>query len=45
MNNTDKRKPEFTILRFVQKDSDGNAILKYKENAFPNYKIIFLTMI
>jgi len=38
MNITDKRKQEFTILRFAQKDSDGNAIFKYKENAFPNYK-------
>ena len=29
INNTEKRSPEYTILRFIQKDSKGNAILNY----------------
>jgi len=32
INNPKLRKNEYCILRFIQKDSDGNAILKYKEN-------------
>ena len=32
INNTKLRKDEYCILRFIQKDSDGNAILKYKAN-------------
>lgn len=30
INNTQLRKNEYSILRFIQKDSIGNAILKYK---------------
>ena len=32
INNTELRKEEYSILRFIQEDSDGNAILKYKVN-------------
>ena len=32
INNTEKRKEEYSVLRFIQEDSDGNAILKYKVN-------------
>ena len=30
MNNVKERKEEYSILRFIQKDSQGNAVLKYK---------------
>ena len=30
INNPKLRRNEYSILRFIQKDSDGNAILKYK---------------
>ena len=36
INNTKLRKDEYSILRFIQKDSDGNAILKYKTK-YTNY--------
>ena len=36
INNTKLRKNEYSILRFIQKDSDGNAILKYKTK-YTNY--------
>ena len=32
INNTELRMEEYSILRFIQEDSDGNAILKYKVN-------------
>ena len=32
INNPESRKNEYCILRFIQEDSDGNAILKYKSN-------------
>ena len=32
INNSSLAKDEYCILRFIQKDSDGNAILKYKAN-------------
>ena len=30
LNNTNLRKDEYSVLRFIQKDLNGNAVLKYK---------------
>ena len=42
INNTKLSKNEYSILRFIQKDSKGNAVLKYKaknrsNRRLPNY--------
>ena len=49
INNTNTRKEEYAILRFVKSDSKGNAVLKYKTiypqrpNQFKNDDIIKLS--
>ncbi len=44
INNTNSRKDEYSILRFIQEDSDGNAILKYKttdsQNLYNQYIVL-----
>ena len=49
LNNTQQRKDEYTILRFIHKDSNGNAILKFNatdlvnSNQILNDEIIILS--
>ena len=39
INNTKLSKNEYAILRFIQKDSKGNAVLKYKANNRSNRRL------
>ena len=41
INNTELRKEEYSVLRFIQEDSNGNAILKYKVNKKNANQVIY----
>ena len=48
LNNTKERRDEYSILRFIHKDSQGNAVLKYKttnsDNQILDNEVIVLPM-